>query len=66
LQTFRLASVKTMLSTGSPLAPESFDFVYREIKSGDRGAHRARVVAAIGRDHDPEAGNVVGIELCSN
>ncbi|MDW8478816.1 MAG: acetoacetate--CoA ligase [Xanthomonadales bacterium] len=28
----RLGSLKTILSTGSPLAPESFDFVYREIK----------------------------------
>ncbi len=27
-----LSSVKTVLSTGSPLAPESFDFVYRDIK----------------------------------
>ena len=29
----RLSSVRTMLSTGSPLAAESFDFVYSEIKS---------------------------------
>jgi acetoacetyl-CoA synthetase len=28
----RLESLRTMLSTGSPLIPESFDFVYREIK----------------------------------
>jgi acetoacetyl-CoA synthetase len=28
-----LASVRTMLSTGSPLAPESFDFVYEHVKS---------------------------------
>lgn len=28
-----LSSLKTILSTGSPLAPESFDYVYREIKS---------------------------------
>jgi acetoacetyl-CoA synthetase len=27
-----LASVRTMTSTGSPLAPESFDFVYQHIK----------------------------------
>jgi acetoacetyl-CoA synthetase len=27
-----LGSVRTMLSTGSPLAPESFDFVYKSIK----------------------------------
>ena len=27
-----LSSLRTMLSTGSPLAPESYDFVYREIK----------------------------------
>ncbi len=27
-----LASLKTLLSTGSPLAPESFDYVYSEIK----------------------------------
>jgi acetoacetyl-CoA synthetase len=30
--THRLSSVKTLLSTGSPLVPESFDYVYREIK----------------------------------
>jgi len=28
-----LSSVRTILSTGSPLVPESFDFVYRSIKS---------------------------------
>jgi acetoacetyl-CoA synthetase len=28
-----LSSVKTMLSTGSPLVPESFDFVYQKIKT---------------------------------
>ncbi|MCC6197795.1 MAG: acetoacetate--CoA ligase [Burkholderiales bacterium] len=30
---FRLATVHTMLSTGSPLAPESFDYVYQCVKS---------------------------------
>jgi acetoacetyl-CoA synthetase len=30
---FDLGSVRTMLSTGSPLAPESFDFVYRAVKA---------------------------------
>ncbi|MDH4125854.1 MAG: acetoacetate--CoA ligase [Gammaproteobacteria bacterium] len=30
---FDLASVRTILSTGSPLAPESFDYVYAAIKS---------------------------------
>ena len=30
--THSLATVRTMTSTGSPLAPESFDFVYGEIK----------------------------------
>lgn len=30
--THSLATVKTILSTGSPLAPESFDFVYQHIK----------------------------------
>ncbi len=30
---FDLSSVRTILSTGSPLAPESFDFVYAAIKS---------------------------------
>jgi len=30
---YDLASVRTILSTGSPLAPESFDFVYDAIKS---------------------------------
>lgn len=29
---FDLRSLKTILSTGSPLAPESFDFVYKHIK----------------------------------
>jgi acetoacetyl-CoA synthetase len=28
----RLASMKTLLSTGSPLAPEGFDYVYRGVK----------------------------------
>jgi len=32
-ETHSLASLKTMLSTGSPLAPESFDYVYSDIKS---------------------------------
>lgn len=32
-ETHRLNSLRTMLSTGSPLAPESFDFVYGAIKS---------------------------------
>lgn len=30
--THKLLFLKTMLSTGSPLAPESFDYVYRDIK----------------------------------
>ena len=30
--THDLSSVRTILSTGSPLAPESFDYVYRDIK----------------------------------
>ena len=32
-KTYRLSSLRTITSTGSPLAPESFDFVYRSIKS---------------------------------
>ncbi len=32
-RTHSLATVKALLSTGSPLAPESFDFVYQEIKA---------------------------------
>src|SRR3982751_2806933 len=36
----RLDTVRTITSTGSPLAPESFDFVYREIK---RDIHLASV-----------------------
>jgi acetoacetyl-CoA synthetase len=32
-ETHDLSSLKTMLSTGSPMAPESFDYVYRDIKS---------------------------------
>ncbi len=31
-QTHQLSALKTLLSTGSPLAPESFDYVYRDIK----------------------------------
>jgi acetoacetyl-CoA synthetase len=31
-KTHRLTSVRTITSTGSPLSPESFDFVYRSIK----------------------------------
>jgi acetoacetyl-CoA synthetase len=32
IRTHRLASMRTMTSTGSPLAPESFDYVYESIK----------------------------------
>jgi len=32
IRTHSLASVRTITSTGSPLSPESFDFVYRGIK----------------------------------
>jgi acetoacetyl-CoA synthetase len=32
-KTHDLSTVKAMLSTGSPLAPQSFDFVYQEIKA---------------------------------
>ena len=32
IKTHQLAALKTMLSTGSPLVPESFDYVYRSIK----------------------------------
>ncbi len=38
--THRLDSVRTMTSTGSPLAPESFDFVYDSIK---RDVHLASI-----------------------
>jgi len=31
-QTHKLAALKTILSTGSPLVPESFDYVYRDVK----------------------------------
>jgi len=31
-RTHSLASVRTIVSTGSPLVPESYDYVYREIK----------------------------------
>lgn len=31
-ESHKLLALKTVLSTGSPLAPESFDFVYRDIK----------------------------------
>jgi acetoacetyl-CoA synthetase len=39
-ETHRLNSVRTMTSTGSPLAPESFDFVYEHIK---RDIHLASI-----------------------
>ena len=39
-ETHRLDTVRTIASTGSPLAPESFDFVYREIK---RDVHLASI-----------------------
>lgn len=32
-QTHNLSSIKVLTSTGSPLAPENFDFVYSDIKS---------------------------------
>ncbi|NMG75534.1 acetoacetate--CoA ligase [Aromatoleum diolicum] len=32
-ETHNLATVRAIMSTGSPLVPESFDYVYREIKS---------------------------------
>ena len=31
-ETHKLLNLKTILSTGSPLAPESFDYVYRDVK----------------------------------
>jgi acetoacetyl-CoA synthetase len=40
IDTHDLASVRTMTSTGSPLAPESFDFVYSKIK---RDIHLASI-----------------------
>jgi acetoacetyl-CoA synthetase len=33
IRTHRLTHLRTMTSTGSPLAPESFDYVYRAIKN---------------------------------
>jgi acetoacetyl-CoA synthetase len=33
VRTHRLRTLKTILSTGSPLAPESFDYIYRSVKS---------------------------------
>ena len=33
VRTHDLTSVRTVLSTGSPLAPESFDYVYRSVKA---------------------------------
>ena len=40
IDTHRLDSVRTITSTGSPLSPESFDFVYRHIK---RDVHLASI-----------------------
>jgi acetoacetyl-CoA synthetase len=39
-ETHALASLRTMTSTGSPLAPESFDFVYEHVK---RDLHLASI-----------------------
>ena len=36
LKTHKLSSMRTVLSTGSPLAPESFDFIYDAVKSDVR------------------------------
>jgi acetoacetyl-CoA synthetase len=40
IDSHRLESVRTLTSTGSPLAPESFEFVYRHIK---RDVHLASI-----------------------
>ena len=40
IDSHRLASLRTMTSTGSPLAPESFDFVYARVK---RDLHLASI-----------------------
>ena len=32
-KTHRLTSLHTILSTGSPLKPQSFDYVYRDVKA---------------------------------
>src|SRR5690606_19714707 len=32
-QSHQLSSLRSLLSTGSPLSPESFDYVYRDIKA---------------------------------
>ena len=40
IETHSLATVKTMTSTGSPLVPESFDFVYSRVK---RDIHLASI-----------------------
>jgi acetoacetyl-CoA synthetase len=40
MQTHDLSTVRTMTSTGSPLAPEGFDFVYQKIK---RDIHLASI-----------------------
>ncbi len=40
MRTHSLATVRTITSTGSPLAPESFDFVYRSVK---RDVHLASI-----------------------
>ena len=36
IETHDLSSVKAILSTGSPLAPSSFDYVYRDVKQDVR------------------------------
>ena len=55
-ETHDLSSVRTMLSTGSPLVPEGFDYVYRDVKPD---VH----LASISGGTDLCAGFVVGNPL---
>ncbi|GIX28352.1 MAG: hypothetical protein KatS3mg123_2233 [Burkholderiales bacterium] len=67
-ETHRLASLRAILSTGSPLVPEAFDYVYREVQARraarfDLGRHRHRLllrarlpVAARAARRDPVQG----------
>ena len=55
-ETHDLSSVRTMLSTGSPLVPEGFDYVYRDVKPD---VH----LASISGGTDLCAGFVVGHPL---
>ena len=57
-QSYDLAPLKAVLSTGSPLSIESFEYVYRDIKddlvlSSISGGHRHHLLLCPGQSHGP-------------